>query len=1125
MDTEALGRMLVTLAALLCLATCALGEDGRWRPSLEAGWQALPDQVRAEELPRHLTVFDGAEAAPPPTQPPYSVTTSEGTVAFEVVGRVASPRTMDWILPVPQQDLSGVAYYVFRYRARGLARSYAPTAVLAVAGAGADGKAVTVGLIDVAQVWNDGLWHTVVGKAQFPLTVENLRVHVSTKDSLARLEIAGVELRAGLPRLPADLLGDSPLKPANRAQWQKLDLSGRCNDTCAAAFARVLDREGLVTDGGSELTARAGVPFDFATGKDVVRPDEDPGPDAEPVDFLGHQTTRHFYKPPGRDDAITIPVGQQASEVAFVMVAELPQGGPHYAISPRPYDFSDLGALAVELQYDQGEPDWAFPYSLADQGFAVRRMAGAYVVPADPARTLRSFALHNRLDGKTFSLAAVSVNTSPTRAFAQITAAPPPATVPTPPTPAARAPYVTRTGDTLTLGNGYYEVVADCRQGFALAAITNRWSGARLSLGPSSGLEVTWGDTLVTGRAFEAEAIATDARSATIVLRSQVPALPLTLTLRLTVDDTPQLKLNLTAISRGAAAQLAEVRFPVLRELRIGSVRDTWVCFPQYRNVLTDQPGHWRAPNDRSFPLQFMDVFNPRAGVGLALLTHNRDNARLDYSIAKDRAGVVAYVAASAEHHKLLPGQPVEFTEACLVAHAGDWHEAMRAYQDWLATWYRPVHAQDKAWFDKRFFLKTYLTTNKHYGFAFPLYDAEQRTYRVDEFVAAEQAYMGAAPEIAHLGGWCDLATEFQGDFLGGDYAVKDYTGGVAALRAAVRKFQDEHDVAVSLYMIPDRCSKQSEVGQRLGEQIACRLADGSAAQDERQWYLCPAVKAWQDHYVEAVQRTQRETGARAIYIDVFGYYVAERCYSPDHGHEVPVNTNQATLELIRRLREAVPPEVALWSEYPLPDQCAGYIDGNIHYYCLNWHEFFSETGDQLQRAPRFTPTPQNAYRFVFPRLRQFIFPCGSESWSMESQFAFFSGEALYDMGWFLYAGPTLERMQRRLGLQREYADGFSGDQPLMEVPTEQWEVHANAFPGQGRTAWTLFNARLTTVRGPVLAVDHQPGATYHDVWHDRPLQPAIRGGKAILALTLQPQELGCVVQARRDPAPSGDHP
>jgi hypothetical protein len=454
----------------------------------------------------------------------------------------------------------------------------------------------------------------------------------------------------------------------------------------------------------------------------------------------------------------------------------------------------------------------------------------------------------------------------------------------------------------------------------------------------------------------------------------------------------------------------------------------------------------------------------------------------------------------------------VRFVETCLVAHPGDWHEAADAYRRWVATWSPQAPAKERKWFRELFLMRVHLT-KKAYSWAIPIYDPQKREYRVDDFVKADTEYMGMPPAIVHLGGWCDYNNEHGGDFLGGDYAVKDYTGGAEALRAGVRKLQEQYHIPVSLYMIPDRCRKTSEVGKRLGEKAALRREDGSIEQDEFMWYLCPEEKQWQDHYVEAVKRTQRTSGVKAIYVDVFGFATGHRCWSKEHGHPVPTESNWATAALLRRIRKALPPDVAVWSEFPVVDVTAPYLDGNISYYCLNWHEYFGKWHDRDGKVPQEAPVAMNAARYLFPHVRQIIFPCGSDDWTCESKFPFFNGEALYDTGWFLYAGPHLERLRKSLAIQRRYADCFSSANPVPDVPTEKTGVRANEFPGQGRTAWTLYNARYATVEGPLLAVPHRRGATYYDAWNDRPLEPKIAGGKAILSLTLHPQELGCVIQ------------
>jgi hypothetical protein len=221
----------------------------------------------------------------------------------------------------------------------------------------------------------------------------------------------------------------------------------------------------------------------------------------------------------------------------------------------------------------------------------------------------------------------------------------------------------------------------------------------------------------------------------------------------------------------------------------------------------------------------------------------------------------------------------------------------------------------------------------------------------------------------------------------------------------------------------------------------------------------------------------------------------------------------EASDSFLRKLRAALPPDVAIWSEFPVGDVTSQYLDGNITYYCLYWNEYFGAWHDGDGRAPRQAPLPRDLYRYALPQVRQFIFLCGSEDWTSDQKFPFFNGEPLYDISWFLYAGPHLTDMRRALRLQTEYADCFSSSQPVPEVPTEVGGVYANAFPGRGRTIWTLYNANYATVRGTVLAVPHRPGAVYRDLWHDRVLQPEIKAGRALLKLALHPQEVGCVAQ------------
>jgi hypothetical protein len=614
-----------------------------------------------------------------------------------------------------------------------------------------------------------------------------------------------------------------------------------------------------------------------------------------------------------------------------------------------------------------------------------------------------------------------------------------------------------------------------------------------------------------------------------------VPAIPLKLLLRLGIDDTPWARMKLTAESTGTSPLNATVRFPVLRDVTIADVDDTWMFFPQYRTVISNRHGAFYVPNDCRFPVPLLDIYNPRVGVGLGIITHDGDRRSLDYSMRKIPRGVSAFVQSPGELYTIAPGESVTFTEACLVFHRGDWHDAVQAYWQmrtkgtgsiWakqppsrsgklgLSTFSAPWSDRDRDWFRRIFLLRCH-QTKKFYPWAVPIYEPETGAYRIDDFVRADTDYLGTAPQVFHVFGWIDLENGWRGH-PNGDYRVESYTGGPQALKGAIRRLQDEYGILASLYTISDRCYKESDFGRQHGRRLAIRNRDGSLRQDESNWFLCGNAKAWRDQYVESLCRTQRTTGVKILYVDVFPFSRSAPCYSPDHGHEVPSHVNRGTYAMIRQLRESLPDDVAIWSEYPLPDTALPYIDGNIHYYCLDWHEHFGQMYDQLDVAQPFAATAQNVYRYIFPHLKQLVFPCGISPWSGDSKFPFFNGEALYDCSWCLYAGRNLDRIKKSLAIQREYDDCFASAQPIPEVDTIEREVHANCFPGHHRVCWTLFNARYTTVRGPVLAVKHFPGATYHDAWNDMPLEPEIIGGRAVLTLTLHPQQLGCVVQTRK---------
>ena len=73
----------------------------------------------------------------------------------------------------------------------------------------------------------------------------------------------------------------------------------------------------------------------------------------------------------------------------------------------------DSECFSLELTYDRGASETAFPYSLADRAcYLPVGELGAYAVAVDPARRLQKITLHARQFGLNSALAGLTLNTS-----------------------------------------------------------------------------------------------------------------------------------------------------------------------------------------------------------------------------------------------------------------------------------------------------------------------------------------------------------------------------------------------------------------------------------------------------------------------------------------------------------------------------------------------------------------------------------------------------------------------------------------------------------------------------------------------------------------------------------------
>ncbi|MEI6503011.1 MAG: DUF6259 domain-containing protein, partial [Armatimonadota bacterium] len=268
---------------------------------------------------------------------------------------------------------------------------------------------------------------------------------------------------------------------------------------------------------------------------------------------------------------------------------------------------------------------------------------------------------------------------------------------------------------------------------------------------------------------------------------------------------------------------------------------------------------------------------------------------------------------------------------------------------------------------------------------------------------------------------------------------------------------------------------------------------------------MCSWVKPWQDYLSDTYQRVQKETGAKGFYIDEYGFQDYNRsCYSPAHGHPVPVTPVMGEREMTRRIREKLGPEAAIYTEESPTDVTAPYQDGSFTYNTSSVPDAWS-------------PTHVNLYRFAFPDFKTIEIitcdrPLGTNVEAVKR--ILFNGEAIWLEGdpqlWFSPAVREQIALNRRV--LRENKQCFTSQHVEALVPTLLQGVYANRFSERtdlvGKTCWTIYNTNYRTIRGEVIAVDHAPGSQYLDEMTGKPLKARVVGKTAYLTLDLAPRDV-----------------
>jgi len=1099
----------------------------QWQPPWKPARWTAGAGVPAGEMPVRVRLIDGGEISD--DEPLYKATAAASGMTFTLRGEAGVPRRMTWSHDLPEPvSTENCRYAVLTFKGRYLRNMYEPFALVELRGMNDGVAASSAMLLDANAALRDGRSHTIVKELPPGFTLDQVRVAVVTESSHASLTLERLELVGELPAAAGVAL--EPLDDAMPAGCQAVALAGLLNENISNWAAEQMKQHGLLMDGATRLppgvVAVSGVPFLIAEGQQNLAAMPASRPTDARVEFLGQMVDKRYLNPDSRHDTLSIAVDAKAREVMLLLALQAPpvqrRGGHTHA----PLKLTDIESLSVELIYDRSLPELAFPYSLADKAPSIPcRGLGAYVVAADPQRTLKQVVLHNRHFGPNFAVAAVTLNTSVDSVASQLTTvAPPPVTVHQP-EPAERAVSVTREGDRLVFSNRWYECAIDTSSGFVIDRLVSRWnSDTPITLAPSSGLRVRIGDTIYTGRSFKARIKSVANTQATLQLTSTVRSLPLELEVTVNVNDSPDLQFVTRATNRGDEAMTPQVSLPVLSGLALGEPAQTRLFFPQYRAVDTARNITLRAPYGPEFTQQFMAVYNRAAGVGLMVRTDNRTQQEARFALKKDDQGVEAGVHYTTEYTPLTAKAAQEFPPVSLTFHTGDWRDAMDIQRDWINSWYQPVHAQDKAFFRDAWDLMCYRTSD-HLSWLEsmvpPFINKERTRFLTAESFAFDEQTFGHVTDFIHFYNWTynDKTPQNEYGVHGTEWAYAQ-VGGIEFFREGIREIQEDYGKPVSLYAVIDRARASAlhdpELERYVVEHSWHQAPDNDPSAGLRAsgvvdgiYYIPRGDDRWLDYAIEDVLRMQRDTGCKLVYLDVFTHW--------SHlGSNNGVSPRAADMKVLTALREGLPPDVVFWSEYSPTDFGSQWSDGSLTYYFLDLNETFARPYDEDGTPPSlYHALPMNAARFLQPRFKSIGLPVYIEASNNPSQVdaLFVNAEAFQEDTWRLHHSRIRERLNRAYVVKHRYNDCFNTDRPSPQVDTAVAGIVANHFPGERRNVWTLFNGRPGTYDGVVLAVPHRDGATYYDAWNDKPLTPIIEDGVAKITTRIDPQQPGCVVQ------------
>lgn len=510
--------------------------------------------------------------------------------------------------------------------------------------------------------------------------------------------------------------------------------------------------------------------------------------------------------------------------------------------------------------------------------------------------------------------------------------------------------------------------------------------------------------------------------------------------------------------------------------------------------------------SDRAFysgiaPLQFFAADHPRRG-SLHLVIEDTSNSQKLFGLDKDDE--VLRLFAEHETRSLAPGEQWTLPPVLLGVSVGTWHSGLLAYRKWLATWYVP----DAPRMDDFRSVFNFRVFYPHHAppLGSDVIDPESGKWKIPEAVGRDKELFGGV-DFVHLYGWA--ATPERGRV--GDYQPWEHIGGLAGFRDQLDTLHS-NGIPTGLYLEGYLASPESKVAQRFGEAWGMRDAEGKSIDAWGGGYttMCAHHPGWQDYLAETSARLARETGARGIYLDQFGFLTQYRCHHPEHAefHRDGAHMLAGEREILRKVRAAVGPGHLIYTEEIPTDVMTRHLDG-------------AYTAALRIALDRGDGPPIHLTRFALPEFKTIqLFSEEGLGYRLAAiKATFFNGEALYLAGdASLFSPACLALIRKSHAILKSQSKAFTTLEPEPLVETLAPGILANRFPTDSGCVWTFLNIGGEDHHGPVLRVSNRSEDRYFDLWNEVPLvaEPDTTGG-AVISLNLPAGGVGCLLQGRRE--------